>query len=151
MQDVLEDGDPEGFHSGKINKKISYFNCINIFALVPECGALYIIQLVSYHNKQAFNTLSNNRSLHTAANQWGSCNTKHFMDWELVTSVVTFVVLCCSVASPVILPRGLAGNKAAVLLWGCCAWLLTSHTMQHKGGSYRQMVISRLHREPPSG
>lgn len=37
---------------------------------------------------------------------------------------------------------GLPGNKAASLLWGCCAWLWTSQTILHKlKGSFRSFWV----------
>lgn len=132
IEDVLEEGEP--WMLSLKDKHTNCFNCINIPASVPGSEASYIIRVVSYHDQQAFNIQSNNGNLHFAANHWGSCSTTHFTDWARHDLVVTFVMLCCSVASPVIILRGLAGNKAAALLWGCRAWLLTSHTMQHKGG-----------------
>lgn len=71
--------------------------------------------------------------IHSEPAWWEPCNTKQFMDLRAChVSVVAFVMLCCSAASPVIMLRGLAGNKAAALLWGCCAWLWMSRTILHK-------------------
>lgn len=92
-----------------------------------------ICRLFCHHNKQAFNTSSNNRHSHTKAGLMGVLQHKViYGPGACHVSAVAFVMLCCSVASPVIMHRGLTGNKAAALLWGCRTWLWKSNTILHK-------------------